>query len=159
MAKVFEDYFSEIQTDMIAICLEYIEDRAEKIFIYCSCENHVTEGQFFYQINGQILRKSAVNEGLRPGEPPYDVSRDRQRDAIRIISDDIQALVRLCQEYKREMPTQIKIVYDVKKNSVNADYKYDLMYSTDLHKSPLTIINEWIEEEQRKLQNERSNQA
>ena len=31
MGKVFEDYFSELQTDMVEICLEYVEDRAEKI--------------------------------------------------------------------------------------------------------------------------------
>ena len=35
MGKVFEDYFSELQTDMVEICLEYVEDRAEKIYIYC----------------------------------------------------------------------------------------------------------------------------
>lgn len=32
IGKVFEDYFTELQTDMISICLEYAEDRAEKIF-------------------------------------------------------------------------------------------------------------------------------
>ena len=30
MGKVFEDYFSELQTDMVEICMEYVEDRAEK---------------------------------------------------------------------------------------------------------------------------------
>ena len=38
MGKVFEDYFSELQTDMVEICLEYVEDRAEKIYIYSSFE-------------------------------------------------------------------------------------------------------------------------
>ena len=39
MEKMFEDYFSEIQADMVSICLEYVEKRAEKIYIYCSFEN------------------------------------------------------------------------------------------------------------------------
>lgn len=38
MGKVFEDYFSELQTDMVEICMEYVEDRSEKIYIYCSFE-------------------------------------------------------------------------------------------------------------------------
>lgn len=34
MKKVFEDYFSEIQADMVAICLEYVEkEQREFIFI------------------------------------------------------------------------------------------------------------------------------
>ncbi len=33
MSKVFEDYFSELQADMVSICLEYVENRAEK-YIY-----------------------------------------------------------------------------------------------------------------------------
>lgn len=41
MKKVFEDYFSEIQADMVAICLEYVEKRAERIYIYCSCEKGI----------------------------------------------------------------------------------------------------------------------
>lgn len=33
MEKIFEDYFSELQADMVSICLEYVEDRAEKVYI------------------------------------------------------------------------------------------------------------------------------
>ncbi|EQB36670.1 hypothetical protein M948_16695 [Virgibacillus sp. CM-4] len=35
MSKVFEDYFSELQADMVGICLEYVENEAEDIYIYC----------------------------------------------------------------------------------------------------------------------------
>ncbi len=31
MAKIFEDEFMEAQADMVSICLEYVEDDAEKI--------------------------------------------------------------------------------------------------------------------------------
>lgn len=159
MAKVFEDYFSEIQTDMIAICLEYIEDRAEKIFIYCSYENKTISNGFFYRINGMILEKHEVNKGVRNGEPPYDVSHERQRGAMRIINQDIAQLIQVCKDFNRQMPTEIRIVYDVAKNSVNANYRYDPVYSLDPLKLDDHILEEWIEEEQRKLQSERSNQA
>lgn len=35
MEKTFEDYFSEIQSDMVDICLEYVQDRADEVYIYC----------------------------------------------------------------------------------------------------------------------------
>ncbi len=41
MSKTFEELFSEIQSDMVSICLEYVENRADKIFIYCSFEAKV----------------------------------------------------------------------------------------------------------------------
>ena len=60
MGKVFEDYFSELQTDMVEICLEYVEDRAEKIYIYCSFEGGVQSCNFFYKVNGKVVKKSRL---------------------------------------------------------------------------------------------------
>ncbi len=45
--KEFEDQFSELQGDMISICLEYVEDRADKVYVYGSCEEGITESAFF----------------------------------------------------------------------------------------------------------------
>ena len=50
MGKMFEDYFSEIQADMVSICLEYVEKRAEKIYIYCSFEDGMISSGFFYKL-------------------------------------------------------------------------------------------------------------
>ena len=36
---------------MVEICLEYVEDRAEKIYIYCSFEGGVQSCNFFYKVN------------------------------------------------------------------------------------------------------------
>ena len=36
MSKVFEDYFSELQADMVSIAVEYVENQAEQVFVYCS---------------------------------------------------------------------------------------------------------------------------
>lgn len=57
MGKVFEDYFSEFQADMISICLEYVFDRVNKIYIYCSYEEGLISNDFFYNINGEIVER------------------------------------------------------------------------------------------------------
>lgn len=46
--KEFEDRFSELQSDIISICMEYVEDRADKVCVYASCEEGMISGKFFY---------------------------------------------------------------------------------------------------------------
>lgn len=147
MGKVFEDYFSELQADMVSICLEYVEDRAEKIYIYCSFESRVIANDFFYKINGKIVEKHKLNDVLTEGQKEYDVSVTRQGSVSKIINDDIMALIKLCQEYQREMPTQIKLVYDVVTGKLNADYSYDLIYSNDETRTADDISEEWYQQE------------
>ena len=147
MKKEFEDYFSDIQSDMVAITLEYVESRAEKIYVYCSVEENVVSSGFFYKINGQIVKKNKLNNILQQGESLYDVSIDRQKAAVNIINDDIKKLMKLCTEYEKDMPTQIKIIYDIGANSLNADYRYDLVFSGTSTKSAFDILEEWVEQE------------
>ncbi len=152
MGKVFEDYFTELQTDMISICLEYVEDRAEKIYIYCSYENNMISGDFFYKINGKVVHNNKLNDAIADREKPYDVSIDRQKEVIDIIIEDIISLKKLCQEYQRDMPTQIKLIYDVSENKVQADYSYDIIFSNDKKKTSYDVLEEWY-------QLEKSNQS
>lgn len=145
--KVFEDYFSEIQEDMVAICLEYVEKRAERIYIYCSFENGMISSGFFYKVNGKIVKKNQLNDVIADGQKEYDVSISRQKGAVNIINDDIKALKRLCQEHQREMPTQIKLVYDLISNRLNADYSYEIMFSNDQKKTAYDVLDEWYQSE------------
>ena len=48
MGKIFEDYFSEYQADMVSICLEYVDWRADAIYIYCSYESNTIYGDCFF---------------------------------------------------------------------------------------------------------------
>jgi len=145
MSKVFEDYFSELQVDMVSICLEYVDNRAEKIYIYCSFEEGVVSSDYFYNINGNILERHKLNEALINTEKEYDTSVERQKGVIKILNSDIKSMLKLCKEYQREMPTEIKLVYDVLKNSLKAEYKYDLVYSNDPVKTADDIAMEWFE--------------
>jgi hypothetical protein len=142
MAKVFEDYFSEIQADMVSICLEYVKGEADKIYIYCSYEAGIVAPEYFYCINGKVIERHKINE---VGSIKYDVSNDRQIQVNRIIIDNIKKIKKLCDEYKREMPTEMKLIYDVKTHKFNAEYSYELMYSNDPVKTADHIAEEWFE--------------
>lgn len=80
----------------------------------------------------------------------YDVSIARQKGAINIINDNIKALKKLCQEYQKEMPTQIKLIYDVTTNKLNADYRYEMIFSNDRNKTAYDVMEEWYQLEKDK---------
>ena len=150
MGKVFEDYFSELQADMVSICLEYVFERANKIYIYCSYEEGLISNDFFYNINGKIVERHKLNDALVNEEDDanfsYDISVDRQKAVVKIINENIKEMIKLCKEYDREMPTEIKIVYDLKENKLAADYKYELVHTNDSNKTARSIARLWFDQ-------------
>ena len=79
MGNKFEDYFMNIQTDMIGICLEYVDERADLIFIYGSYEENVVTGDCFYVINNKVLKKDELNKS---NNGKYDTSESRQEQVL-----------------------------------------------------------------------------
>ncbi|VBB09906.1 Hypothetical protein LUCI_5204 [Lucifera butyrica] len=145
MNKSFEDCFSELQADMVSICLEYVKNRADKIFIYCSFESDIISSDYYYKINGRIVERHKLNDAVLSSEK-YDVSIERQRGVIKILNGNIGKIIEICKEYGREMPTEMKLVYDVQKNSLKATYKYELQYANDPVKTADDIAMEWFQQ-------------
>lgn len=54
MGKIFEDYFSEYQADMVSICLEYVDWRADAIYIYTA---HMKVIRFMVIVFLKLLKK------------------------------------------------------------------------------------------------------
>ncbi|ALA51616.1 DUF600 domain-containing protein [Shouchella clausii] len=148
--KVFEDYFSELQADMVAICLEYVNNKADEIFIYCSYEPKMYVFDFFYKINGEAVHKHQLNEAVKELDSQrnhvYDVSRERQKAALRIGNQNLKLIHKKCEEFNQDMPTEMKLCYHVKKNGLKGKYRYDLVYSIDDELLPDDIFNLWFEE-------------
>lgn len=150
MGKEFEDYFSELQVDIISHCMEYADDRAEKVFVYCSFENDVISCNFFYKLNGKIVLKSRLNDALVEGQDKFDVSVKRQNKMIKDIILDINSIRELCNEDNRDMPTEIKLVYDAVDSKVNAEYSYEIVYSDKENMGAKDVFDAWVEEEKNK---------
>ncbi|WYQ43576.1 DUF600 domain-containing protein [Bacillus sp. FSL W7-1321] len=148
--KVFEDYFSELQADMVAICLEYVNNKADEIFIYCSYEPKMYVFDFFYKINGEAVHKHQLNEAVKELDSQrnhvYDVSRERQKAALRIGNQNLKLIHKKCEEFNQDMATEMKLCYHVKKNGLKGKYRYDLVYSIDDELLPDDIFNLWFEE-------------
>ncbi len=76
--------------------MEYVEDRADKVYVYASCEEGMISGKFFYLINNQYVKCHKVNDALKIGEERYDVSPGRMFKVLQIIGEDIEKIEILC---------------------------------------------------------------
>lgn len=138
MKTGYESELARIQEDMIAICLEYIENKCDTIYIYASCEKKAISCNFFFDINGEIYKKHQLPNG-------YNTNMKRQMSCLKILANDVEELMSICIEYETDMPTEMKIVYDMKNNKVSACYKYECVYA-NTDKSANDIFECWYQQ-------------
>ena len=59
---------------------------------------------------------------------------------------DLERLITLFQEDKKQAPTQLKLVYDNVNKKANAKYSYEIFYSNSDSLTPEDIFMEWYKE-------------
>ena len=148
MNRVFEDQLMDIQSDMISLSLEYVENKAETVYIYVILEEGLVSFDVFYKIGGFISEKSDVNEYL---SEKINDSDDIQFSLLEYGIEDAEKIEVLFKENSKEVPTEIRLVYDVKNNSLKSNYIYDAMYEKNEDLSVSDVFEAWIQEEKSKL--------
>ena len=148
MNRVFEDQLMEIQSDMISLSLEYVENKAEIVYIYVVLEDGLVSFDVFFKIGGFISEKSDVNEYL---SEKINDSDDIQFSLLEYGIEDAEKIEVLFKENSKEVPTEIRLVYDVKNNSLKSNYIYDAMYEKNEDLSVSDVFEAWIQEEKSKL--------
>ena len=148
MNRVFEDQLMDIQSDVISLSLEYVENKAETVYIYVVLEDGLVSFDVFYKIGGFISEKSDVNEYL---SEKINDSDDIQFSLLEYGIEDAEKIEVLFEENSKEVPTEIRLVYDVKNNSLKSNYRYDAMYEKNEDLSVSDVFEAWIQEEKSKL--------
>ena len=138
----FEDKFMEVQASMISLALEYAQNQADKIFIYAIADS-LYSFNLFYEIKGNIVHKHLVNDSL-PKDSLVDISL--QTALLKEGVKDVEAMIDICQEYDREHPTEMWLIYDAKKNSLDSRYSYEGRYDKDEELLPRLEFEKWFEE-------------
>ena len=114
---MFEDEFTEIQTDMVDICNEYSCGVADKVFVYAANEGLILT-QHFYSLNNCLYKCSKLNNaGL---QTEFDVSIDCQRQVLKVLNDNVKKIQTLCEKYNQPIPKLMKLVYEPKTKKFNA---------------------------------------
>ena len=101
---------------------------------------------FFYCICNTVVRKHELNSAIHGEDFLYDTSTTRQTVVMDTLVKDVERIYQLCKDYQRDMPTEIKLIYDIQHNRLTADYRYDLVYSPTVDKTADDIALEWFEE-------------
>ena len=139
----FEDKFMDVQASMISLALEYVQNQAEKVYIYCISEEALLSFDVFYKINGTVTKMYAVNEIINK---KVDTSKNMMVTVQRFGLEDIQKMIDVCQEYNREHPTEMWLIYDAQKNSLDSHYSYEGRYDKDEELLPRLEFEKWFEE-------------
>ena len=138
----FEDKFMEVQVSMISLAMEYVQNKADKIFIYAIADS-LYSFNLFYEIKGNIVHKHLVNDYL-PKDSQVDISL--QTALLKEGIKDVEAMIDVCQEYNREYPTEMWLIYDAKKNRLDSRYSYEGRYDKDEELLPRLEFEKWFEE-------------
>ena len=138
----FEDKFMEVQASMISLAMEYVQNQAEKVYIYAIADS-LYSFNLFYKIKGNIVHKHLVNDFL-PTKSHIDTSL--QSLLLKEGVKDVKSMLDVCQEYNREHPTEMWLIYDAKKNSLDSRYSYEGRYDKDEELLPSLEFEKWFEE-------------
>ena len=117
---IFEDKLSEIQKDMISLALELAEDKIDTAYIYGSYENNSLSFNSFFAKDNKVY---TINKLDRLGIE--NLTTDRMFQYLDIGISDLERLITLFQEDKKQAPTQLKMVYDNVNKKAKAQYSYD----------------------------------
>ncbi len=129
---------------MLEACYEYSnwnDDEIDDIYIFCSTE----EGLFptwFYRIDSKIVKAHELNNYVKL---KCDTSHQGQRKVLTILADHLFDIDNEYEAQQREMPTRIKISYNLKNNKFNVD----LDYKKELIGTELTdhdLLEKWMDE-------------
>lgn len=135
MSKVFEDEFMDIQASMISLCLEMVEKKADKVYVYCSNEKKSNMFNAFFVVNGQVKTLNQLG-----------VSNKEAFQFLGYGIEDLESLNDICAKHNMPAPTEMKLYYDVTTGKFNADYKYEEVCSAKTGTCAAEVFMEWIAE-------------
>lgn len=145
MEKVFEDYFSEFQTDMVSTALDYVDGRADEVFIYGAYEDGASAFDVFYKINRKIVEKEKINDALKAGGRMHGALDERQSAMLNVGLDNLDSIYEKCEESGREIPTEMRLHYDAGSNKLRAKYRYDQVFLDDMDLLSGDVFDAWFQ--------------
>ena len=99
------------------------------------------------KLNGRVVYPLDLNKVLKMGEPRHDISQEILVQALDIIIEDTQKIKALFDRNNREMPSEIKIIYDLETQRVNAGYRYGKIVNENIAWDEL--FDQWYMEQKR----------
>jgi len=144
MKQGFEEKFMDLQSELISLCLELVEQKAEKVYAYGSIEKNSKAFNVFYEIEGEFVHKHELNK--YQAKYIYSATPQMRIQLMKLGIEDLEKIEHLCREYDTPIPTEFKMVYDVTTGKYNADYKYTEVCTAKTGVDSSVIFMNWYNE-------------
>lgn len=131
----FEDAFMEEQSELIALCLEAVGNKADKVFAYASIEKKSQSFNAFFQIGNEIKTLNLMG-----------IDEDIETEFLDLGTNDLDKIRHVCEKYNMPIPTEMKMTYDIRTGKYDADYRYDEICSVETGISSYTVFINWMNE-------------
>ena len=135
MNKVFEDDFLDIQSRIIALCVEFADNKADKVYAYGSIEESSISFNAFFEIDHQIKTTNKIT-----------ADTDAIWNFLDLGEVDLEKIKQICIHYGKPIPTELKMIYDCKSGKINTNYKYESIASAKTGTDSSEIFMKWLEE-------------
>lgn len=134
-ALKFDVFFHYIQSEMIKVCTNFSDKKAEKIYVYTCCEDSLTYSDCFFYINNELMKKHKLEKSLK-----------KQSELLEHLLNLNVMLQMLCGYSNHEMPTEIKIIHDLNNYNTQTIIKYDKQFDYEKLRGSDIIFEEWFNE-------------
>lgn len=129
----FEDALRNFQLELIALCLDTVGTDIDTICIYCCNEKIVTSFNLFTMIGNNVRTLSQL-----------DLDQEVISSCLGNGSLRLFELSTICKKYDAPQPTEMRIVYAVKSETFQVEYKYKpALKGSSL---PGDVFHQWIED-------------
>lgn len=135
MNKVFEDDFLDVQSRIIALCVEFADNKADKVYAYGSIEENSISFNAFFNIGGQIKTTNNVV-----------TDTDTIWDFLDLGESDLEKIKEICIHYGKPVPTELKMIYDCKTSQIDTKYQYNSICSAKTEIDSSEIFLKWLDE-------------
>lgn len=123
--STFEERLMDIEGDILSAAAEYVDGKAEFIYVLCRDTGTSVNNDFFFKIGGVIREKTEVNEGKRFFERKHDISPMRQMGTTMEIANCQMNIKKLFREAGRQEPAFIKLEYNNDTGRLEMECGYD----------------------------------
>ena len=134
MNKVFEDDFLDVQSRIIALCVEFADNKADKVYVYGSIEENSISFNAFFNIGGQIKTTNNVV-----------TDTDTIWDFLDLGESDLEKIKEICIHYGKPVPTELKMIYDCKTGQIDTKYQYNSICSAKTGIDSSEIFLKWLD--------------
>lgn len=135
MKKVFEDEFMDLQSEFVSLCLELTGETVDNIYIYISIEEKSKMFNVFFKVGEEL---KSLNQ--------LDINNSLIMQFLKLGTEDIERIKKLCNDYNRPIPSELKMYYDVNTGKYNVDYRYESICSAKTGISAGEAFMEWFME-------------